>query len=271
MPRESQYTLLVGLGLVAVVLATVRADGRVRDGHRFDGRCQECHAGDPGKSGGAFAVRAEIGRVCESCHREAVSLSHPVGMVPTFAIPHDFPLDDSGRVTCVTCHKTHRGASEPERPFMLRREGRGRSFCLSCHKVLFGRGGREEHRTGMESAHVRRSARLIEDPRGQPVDSLSQNCLQCHDDTIAKSARVATAGTWDHGPRTGVSHPVGVDYQAASLRTRGFRPPGALDPAVRLFAGRVGCGSCHSPYSTLPAQLVMKNERSRLCLTCHIK
>jgi len=38
---------------------------------------------------------------------------------------------------------------------------------------------------------------------------------------------------------------------------------------IRLFEGRIGCGTCHDPFSKLPKQLVMSNKGSRICLACH--
>ena len=66
-------------------------------------------------------------------------------------------------------------------------------------------------------------------------------------------------------------HPVGVRYRRDAGRRSGspLVPLDAVDPRIRLFDDRVGCGSCHSPYSTRDDQLVMSNERSRLCLSCH--
>ena len=61
----------------------------------------------------------------------------------------------------------------------------------------------------------------------------------------------------------------------------------SLDPAIRLIDGRIGCGTCHVPYTEANHQtlsnersafpsvpdplLVMDNRRSELCLECHIK
>jgi predicted CXXCH cytochrome family protein len=43
-----------------------------------------------------------------------------------------------------------------------------------------------------------------------------------------------------------------------------------MDPRIWLFEGRVGCGSCHSPFAGGEALLVMSNVGSRLCLSCHV-
>jgi predicted CXXCH cytochrome family protein len=96
--------------------------------------------------------------------------------------------------------------------------------------------------------------------------------MTCHDGAIAGDAgghqtrRLAFDGSTEH--------PVGVE-----LRDRNVGQPdeilfvghSALDPRIRLFDGKVGCGSCHNQYSSRESLLVMSNHQSRLCLACHIE
>lgn len=42
-----------------------------------------------------------------------------------------------------------------------------------------------------------------------------------------------------------------------------------LDQMIRLYSGRLGCGTCHSVYSKHAKHLVMDNRGSRLCIACH--
>jgi predicted CXXCH cytochrome family protein len=42
-------------------------------------------------------------------------------------------------------------------------------------------------------------------------------------------------------------------------------------PQIRLFDGRLGCGSCHSLYSQQQKKLVMSNQNGKLCIKCHNK
>jgi predicted CXXCH cytochrome family protein len=72
------------------------------------------------------------------------------------------------------------------------------------------------------------------------------------------------------GNTLAMSHPVGVDYRMAQLKSGAkLRDPLFLDPAVKLENGLVGCTSCHDANSELPAKLVMLNTGSRLCFACH--
>ena len=48
-----------------------------------------------------------------------------------------------------------------------------------------------------------------------------------------------------------------------------FRDKAVLDKRIRLFNGKVGCGSCHNPYSKNAKFLVIETEGGRLCLSCH--
>jgi predicted CXXCH cytochrome family protein len=63
-------------------------------------------------------------------------------------------------------------------------------------------------------------------------------------------------------------HPIGAEQHPRGPGDN-LVHPNSLDPRIRLFDGRVGCGSCHSPYAREHALLVMSNDRSALCLSCH--
>ncbi|MCL4537222.1 MAG: cytochrome c3 family protein, partial [Nitrospirae bacterium] len=75
------------------------------------------------------------------------------------------------------------------------------------------------------------------------------------------------SGIWNHG--NGVSHPIGTDYMKAYRKGR-LKHPSSINPAIRLFNGRLGCGSCHNMYSREKKHLVTSNKGSALCLSCHI-
>jgi formate-dependent nitrite reductase cytochrome c552 subunit len=99
----------------------------------------------------------------------------------------------------------------------------------------------------------------------------SAACMECHDGTTAKAVvlngndpnawnRLADTAMGYDMPRD--NHPVNVPYLDFAA---GFVPRSRLDPSLRLKDGQVVCGTCHPFGAQLP------NDRSRLCLSCHVK
>ena len=66
-------------------------------------------------------------------------------------------------------------------------------------------------------------------------------------------------------------HPIGVDYEMvrASNRKAALKPMGLVDWRIQFFDGKVGCCSCHDPYSKIEKMLVMSDRGSNLCFACH--
>lgn len=122
---------------------------------------------------------------------------------------------------------------------------------------------------------------------GQPSD-ISKACLSCHDGTVAVDAFGDAAGTTsiptgdDHliGPSLSNDHPISFTYDSALATADGelVTPAGAtkVDAAgvVPLFDSKVECASCHDVHNTAAQAdelLVIDNDGSALCLTCHDK
>ena len=207
---------------------------------------------------------------CLSCHEVKQPLfSHPTGVKPSISISTDLPLVD-GRLACTTCHSdspTAHGVSRQQHDGMLRRSSRGVAFCASCH--LAGEtGGNPGHAMATDRAHLQWDDRKPAPEAGFSVlgvgesgTVLTRDCRGCHDGTLA--------------PGTGYGHPVGIRYKVGGRptsragRDSTLTPSSRLDSRIRLFDDKVECGSCHSPYSPLPKLLVMANDRSELCRSCH--
>jgi predicted CXXCH cytochrome family protein len=182
------------------------------------------------------------------------------------AIPPDWPLDSFGRLSCTTCHAVH----SRENPNRLRVADEMEHFCIHCHADMPT--GIDLHKRQGVSAHLRPDFRAEDAASG--LDDISRSCIACHDAVIGRGAGVSYLGdgVWDHGRSIGVTHPVGVLYKEAESRDPGgFNPQGSLPEEVRLYDGRVGCATCHSPYSDRKDQLVTTNSGSRMCLACHRK
>lgn len=113
------------------------------------------------------------------------------------------------------------------------------------------------------------------------LDTESTECIQCHGSSVDPSVpqKVCHGGLCDH--------PVGVDYADLASRNPGLVKPAALNPAIKLTDGMIGCTSCHVPYnnqydhqsladrrkdpSAPDPMLAVDNTASGLCLSCHLK
>lgn len=140
---------------------------------------------------------------------------------------------------------------------------------------------------------------------------VSQACLSCHDGTIAFDAlrnqpgpggfnATPTSAAWSFvgaaagnkmpegvtnlGQDLSNDHPISMLYTAAKSpssssgtndHATGFKSPdagGVFTNGVRLYAGKVQCGSCHDPHRSDTATFLrVSNSGSALCLTCHKK
>jgi len=213
---------------------------------------------------------------CMSCHETQPVLSHPVNVAPGMRVPARFPLEN-GQINCITCHQdtlaAHGGAGDHA---MLRGGGAaGQAFCAACHTSA-DLTRQNRHPSALSQAHLvwpnaarNFSANAVAAGHDDGVNS----CLSCHDGTVAPDAfggLMAASGNFQmQGSNKG--HAVGVAYPLATLRhgEARFRPAGAIDCRIRLTGGQVTCNSCHSLYSKEPGLLVLRNDNSGLCLSCH--
>lgn len=117
-----------------------------------------------------------------------------------------------------------------------------------------------------------RAAQLNWAPPEGHLDAMTLDCLYCHDGALAPLPELLLKGHLADGANN--AHSIGTVYYQGPSRTRDYRPPyelPALAPNMRFIQSKVGCLSCHDPLSTLPHYLVVPNNGSRLCLTCHVK
>lgn len=224
----------------------------------------------------ARTLSRPVTSLCAECHEQILSdgYMHPLNVRPEhMIIPSDMPLSRSGEINCVTCHDVHSDYLTPygARTYFLRRQEKGKAFCSICHSGLeLNRG----HKASLGEAHFR--SQYIVTNTSQEIDSMSRNCISCHDGTYATSVSIL-AGEWKHGNEfmrhDKGSHPIGINYEAVRInrgRRTDLKPISQVDFRIRFFNGKVGCGSCHDPYSRIEKQLVMSDENSKLCFACHI-
>ncbi len=170
--------------------------------------------------------------------------------------PASLPLS-SGSVTCATCHDASGASVSGHDRVSLRIEAQ--ALCVACHANA-SPNSRAIHGMSLGRAHLQ--TRLPQ-RAASGVDAESQLCLTCHDGTSGTdtgSHKTTTPG--------GDDHPIGV-APSRSVKASDFRSGTLVDPRVRTFQGAVGCGSCHSPYARESKLLVMSNQGSALCLSCH--
>jgi hypothetical protein len=155
---------------------------------------------------------------------------------------------------------------------LLRGTQDGPLFCQECHGEVSRGDSRAWHVVVAQSAHGGEPG--AEAAARGTLDPLSTRCMGCHDGTLGRDVGSQT-GRRRLDVGLGSSHPVGVAYRASPARRKqGQRGPALrdvalLDPRIRLFGGKVGCGSCHNVYSELPQFLAIDPRHGRLCRACH--
>jgi predicted CXXCH cytochrome family protein len=263
--------ILFAAALLALVVLSVE-----NPPHAFKD-CASCHVLTNPTGARARDLTQPVTLLCNTCHEKTLTegYMHPINIRPErVIIPEDMPLSRSGQLVCTTCHDVHAEyfTAYGAPTHFLRRQELGKAFCRICHENLNSLS--QGHKASLGEAHFR-SGYIMTDPR-QDIDPMSMNCLSCHDGTYATSVTVR-AGVWKHGrgfmKHNQGSHPIGVDYENVRLqrgRKTDLRPLIAVDRRIRFFKGKVGCGSCHDPYSTSEKKLVMSDEHSNLCFACHI-
>lgn len=265
MKIRSSFILLFGLLLIGLVTGVTLWSNFDGEGHDFNGRCELCHLATP-QAGDDIRFTRSISYLCLECHDVPRDNSHPVGVLPTMETPEGFLLDWAGKMTCATCHDPH---SEADNQY-LRTEARGRDFCALCHKDFLPL--QDPHVGTVSIAHLKSGVYESDSPLAQVLDPISMECLSCHDGVIASDAAYKIVGgdavTYE---RDGLSHPIGMDYRESAMQDRELRDVGSLSPYIALYDGKVGCASCHNPYSSQHRMLTMNNYGSALCLECHIK
>jgi predicted CXXCH cytochrome family protein len=280
-PKAFRRNLALSLA-VAVLVALAGLSGSERTNpHISKTPCNDCHLRDPLEMSEREAETRlfvnDIETVCIRCHTEVrLSMSHPTAVRPSFSLPADMYLDWKGELTCTTCHYMHQ---DPAVPYgagnnkFLRRNSEGRAFCLECHQHDFLSNRSMGHALAQETAHFTPVPEWSDGE--QLLAGSSESCLSCHDGSLAPVAQTQgpSSGIWRHIGYSGRnSHPIGISYQLAFKKKKyGYKASGDLPPSIQLPGGKVGCVSCHNIYSKNDHLLVMSNEGSRLCLTCHIK
>jgi len=249
--------------IIALIAAAAAVYGISGKSYQFsDSECVICHQdikNDPGN------IKLTITLACNACHLKLEQKkSHPSDVYPSMTIPRDMPLTE-GKLTCMTCHYVHPEDNIQyltDNHLFLRRQARGIFFCSICHNI-----DKNRH---IVFENVHRGTYRVTD-RTTRIDRMSLECIECHDSHAQPRPELLGAGTWNHY-RKEYNHPIGTSYNKISSRKmHQFRESSMLRGEIRLFDGKIGCGTCHNIYSQEKNMLVINNSKSRLCLECHIK
>jgi len=220
--------------------------------------CNDCHLAkskiDQTNAGILLASEEEL---CKSCHLNALTASHPSGFMPKNVPPPAFPLDWKGDLTCSTCHGVHN-----KEPGLLRVKLYGKALCLSCHEEKFFSNMKDGGSSVMSFGHLDARESLAGE-----IDSCSIQCMSCHD-SLSGNLNVRLSGAVLRHSGKQVSHPIGRRY-ASSVSYGGYRPATLLPPEIVLPDGKISCISCHQGYSDKHGKLVIENDGSQLCFSCH--
>ena len=249
--------------LSLLIVASAPVYGLSGRSHEFsDSKCVLCHydvKNDPKD------IKPTVTLSCRACHVKLdQKRSHPSDVYPSMTVPQDMPLTD-GKLTCLTCHYVHRRDNtllSSEKDSFLRRQVKGIFFCTLCHKV------NQNRHIVFENIHA---GTFTESDRSSRIDRISLGCIECHDTHFKVPLNTPGAGTWNHYQRE-FNHIIGVPYKKLTARRmHEFTPEEMLGKEIRLFNGKIGCGTCHNIYSREKKLLAVNNNKSRLCLECHIK
>lgn len=130
--------------------------------------------------------------------------------------------------------------------------------CLSCHDGV-----------GASSAVNYTDTHTLRTDTGSSTPS-SPNCSKCH------AGGSGPSGLNPHfiiGPDLTNHHPISMSYPISQYQNFNI-PPDPLKgwTDVKLYDGKIECGSCHDPHDASKGMFLRKsNTGSSLCLTCHKK
>jgi predicted CXXCH cytochrome family protein len=257
--------IIISIGFIPTGYSSARGVNQtfLTDPHQFSKRdCDKCHV-DADKNPGSLKPMSNSR--CVGCHADLKwAQPHPVDISTNILLPGDMPLAN-GKLGCITCHFFHPFSDKYKNRSgnLLRRPGRGSFFCAECHQRTDVKGHAVFENIHRDS--YRRSA------RNSSLDTYTLQCVECHDSYLDRSFGSDAAGKRSSFNRRS-NHPVGVSLAQISARNpQKFNHPETLPQNVRLFNGKIGCGTCHNAFSKEKFMLVMNNWRSQLCLKCHIK
>ena len=255
--RNRFFVRVLNIGLIGLGFLLMD-ELQALESHPLGMTCSSCHLvkGTINQHNAKMLVSSQE-VLCKSCHKNAITASHPSGFKPSKAPPEHFPLDWKGDLTCSTCHTIHSG----ERG-LPRVEQSGKALCLLCHDKSFFAKMKDSGVSIMVSGHLDTRTSLEGD-----IDNFSIQCMACHE-SLADNLNVRMSANLMRHSSERVNHPIGMKYNT-SMRYGGYRAVNMLPAKVSLPDGKISCISCHQGYSDPHGDLVVDNVGEKLCYSCH--
>ncbi|MBI5418379.1 hypothetical protein HZA55_10645 [Candidatus Poribacteria bacterium] len=194
--------------------------------------CTACHLTNPKSDDNKetikknFKYKGNFIALCNSCHGASANI-HPVDIVPppTMHPPQDLPLNDEGKLTCITCHDA--GFNNRGVRYLIRG---GEKFteinelCFRCHD-------REEFKKRNPHMKIKEERKCMFCHIVPPIEgedtaetvkikgSIKLLCIRCHSDR---------------------SHPGNFKHW--------IRPSMVIPKSFPLDDGYITCSTCHDPH-----------------------
>ena len=275
--------LFMGLMALSIYLSPAgSAQASMMDNpHHFLQACGNCHESgaqtDKSQKITVGPLHRDINQTCNQtgCHDLNSSLNHPIGVNAGGHVPAEMPLSSKGQITCLTCHDELNRSNSKNIPAFLRRAP-GQDLCASCHLASGATSKKRSHWQFTTKAHLgTKKAQAYSNNYTAAINDIdreSLSCLSCHDDVSAVIAGDNESTSARMQRRRYMSdHPIGMTYATKANSNREFKMPSKVDARIRLFNGRMGCGSCHNLYDSGKKNLSLPFTRGELCRQCHIK
>ncbi len=249
----------------SVVLVALAASGRASGGSN------SLDLGEDGAKPARYTAQT-----CAQCHQVSTELDHPVEI--PIRVSGELPLGSGKRLDCLTCHNDQ--ATDPNHTLRMTGSGGGllrqspRALCQNCHDQPADPASSLAHGLSMGKAHLGFGK---DRGNGIGLDRETRECLSCHDGTTASVSGVRDPhlpGIYPGGASSiREMHPIGVRYDSMPKPNMApqYRHERELPRVIRLFQGKLGCGSCHSTYARQKLMLARNPKKGKLCLDCHIK
>ena len=232
--------------------------------------------------------------MCFSCHDGSIRDSraklgdnsgHKINKEPPaqMKIPEIFPLDEKGRMQCSTCHTAHgvQGRPGSGETIFMRTSNKDSAMCRMCHPAADGGMAAGNHPAGIMERRVPEKLVSLGALGGGKKNQII--CQTCHVAHGSPYGNYLIEGVGDSGlcidchEDKNIFGPQGT---RRSLHVINVRPQKAKIPAEFIkkgaetgYQGSIICLTCHKVHNNESQEkflLIRGNEKSSLCLACHL-